>query len=57
MGGTINARGELPGITTNKSDPVFRLRWVLRVGQERLDVVDKTFERLRAQDTDGEVAA
>jgi hypothetical protein len=43
----------------HKDDPLFKLRRVLRVGQERLDdtVLAKIFDRLRAADTDDEVAA
>ena len=43
----------------HKHDPLFRLRRVLRVAQERLDeqTINKIFERLRAADTEDEVAA
>ena len=43
----------------HKHDPLFRLRRVLRVGQERLDeaTLQRIFERLRVADTDDEVAA
>ena len=50
---------QIHGHRGHKSDPLFKLRRVLRVGQERLDpdVVGRIFDRLRAADTDDEVAA
>jgi transposase len=50
---------QIHGHRGHKHDPLFRLRRVLRVGQERLDeaVVATIFERLRQADTDDEVAA
>jgi transposase len=50
---------EIHGRRGHKNDPLFRLRRVLRVGQERLDdtVVTKIFDRLRDADTDDEVAS
>jgi transposase len=50
---------QIHGHRGHKDDPLFRLRRVLRVGQERLDeaVVTRIFDRLRAADTDDEVAA
>jgi transposase len=50
---------QIHGHRGRKDDPLFRLRRVLRVGQERLapDVVDKIFGRLRAADGDDEVAS
>jgi transposase len=50
---------QIHGHRGHKTDPLFRLRRVLRVGQERLDeaVVAKIFDRLRDADTDDEVAA
>jgi transposase len=50
---------QIHGHRGHKSDPLFKLRRVLRVGQERLDenVVAKIFDRLRDADTDDEVAA
>lgn len=50
---------QIHGHRGHKDDPLFRLRRVLRVGQERLDetVVAKIFDRLREADTDDEVAA
>lgn len=50
---------QIHGHRCHKHDPLFRLRRVLRVGQERLDdtVVAKIFDRLRDADTDDEVAA
>jgi transposase len=50
---------QIHGHRGHKDDPLFRLRRVLRVGQERLDerTVERIFERLRAADTDDEVAA
>lgn len=50
---------QIHGHRGHKNDPLFRLRRVLRVGQERLGehTVERIFERLRAADTDDEVAA
>jgi transposase len=50
---------QIHGHRGHKHDPLFRLRRVLRVGQERLDetVVATIFERLRQADSDDEVAA
>jgi transposase len=50
---------QIHGHRGHKDDPLFKLRRVLRVGQERLDdeVLAKIFDRLRAADTDDEVAA
>ncbi|MTV27447.1 ISL3 family transposase [Nitriliruptoraceae bacterium ZYF776] len=50
---------QIHGHRGHKNDPLFKLRRVLRVAQERLDehVVAKTFDRLREADTDDEVAA
>jgi transposase len=50
---------QIHGHRGHRDDPLFRLRRVLRVGQERLgeDVVAKIFDRLRDADTDDEVAA
>jgi transposase len=50
---------QIHGHRGHKHDPLFRLRRVLRVGQERLDeaVVATIFEQLRQADTDDEVAA
>ena len=50
---------QIHGHRGHKDDPLFKLRRVLRVGQERLDetVLVKIFDRLRAADTDDEVAA
>jgi transposase len=50
---------QIHGHRGHKDDPLFRLRRVLRVGQERLDetVVANIFDRLREADTDDEVAA
>jgi transposase len=50
---------QIHGHRGHKDDPLFRLRRVLRVAQERLDE-DKlvsVFERLAAEDTEDEVAA
>jgi transposase len=48
---------QIHGHRGHKNDPLFRLRRVLRVGQERLDdaVVAKIFDRLSDADTDDEV--
>ena len=50
---------QIHGHRDHTDDPLFRLRRVLRVGLERLDdaTVVKIFERLRAADTNDEVAA
>ncbi len=50
---------QIHGHRGHRDDPLFRLRRVLRVGQERLgeDVITKIFDRLRDADTDDEVAA
>ncbi len=50
---------QIHGHRGRKDDPLFKLRRVLRVGQERLDeaVLAKIFDRLRAADSDDEVAA
>lgn len=50
---------QIRGHRGHKHDPLFKLRRVLRVGQERLepDVLAKTFDRLRQADTDDEVGA
>jgi len=50
---------QIHGHRGHKDDPLFRLRRVLRVGQERLGdtVVQRIFDRLREADTDDEVAA
>jgi transposase len=50
---------QIHGHRGHKTDPLFKLRRVLRVGQERLDeaVVTRIFDRLRDADTDDEVAA
>jgi transposase len=50
---------QIHGHRGHKDDPLFKLRRVLRVGQERLDhdVVATIFGRLRVADTDDEVAA
>jgi transposase len=50
---------QIHGHRGHKTDPLFRLRRVLRVGQERLDeaVVAKIFDRIHDADTDDEVAA
>jgi transposase len=50
---------QIHGHRGHKDDPLFRLRRVLRVAQERLDeaVVTRIFDRLRDADTDDEVAA
>jgi transposase len=50
---------QIHGHRGHKHDPLFRLRRILRVGQERLDehTVERIFERLRQADTDDEVAA
>jgi transposase len=50
---------QIHGHRGHNNDPLFKLRRVLRVGQERLDeaVVAKIFDRLREADTDDEVAS
>jgi transposase len=50
---------QIHGHRGHKHDPLFKLRRVLRVGQERLDeaTLAKTFGRLREADTDDEVGA
>jgi transposase len=50
---------QIHGHRGHKGDSLFRLRRVLRVGQERLGehTVERIFERLRQADTDDEVAA
>lgn len=50
---------QIHGHRGHKRDPLFRLRRVLRVAQERLDeaTINKVFERLAAEDTEDEVAA
>jgi len=50
---------QIHGHRGHKDDPLFRLRRVLRVGQERLDeaTIAKIFNRFRDADTDDEVAA
>jgi len=50
---------QIHGHRGHKHDPLFRLRRVLRVAQERLDepTWQKVFDRLRAADPDDEVAA
>lgn len=50
---------QIHGHRGHRDDPLFRLRRVLRVGQERLDetVVTKIFARLQDADTDDEVVA
>jgi transposase len=50
---------QIHGHRGHKDDPLFRLRRVLRVAQERLDEhpLAKVFDRLRAADTDDEVGA
>jgi transposase len=50
---------QIHGHRGHKHDPLFRLRRVLGVGQERLDdhTVERIFERLRQADTDDDVAA
>jgi transposase len=50
---------QIHGHRGHRDDPLFKLRRVLRVGQERLDeaVVAKIFSRLRDADSDDEVAA
>jgi transposase len=50
---------QIHGHRGRKDDPLFKLRRVLRVGQERLDdpTRAKVYARLRAADTDDEVAA
>lgn len=52
-------RQQIHGHRGHKDDPLFKLRRVLRVGQERLDdaTVAKIFDRLRDADTDDEVAS
>lgn len=50
---------QIHGHRGHKNDPLFRLRRVLRVAQERLDeeTLTKVFERLAAEDTEDEVAS
>ncbi len=50
---------QIHGHRGHRDDPLFRLRRVLRVAQERLDeyTLAKIFDRLRAADTDDEVGA
>ncbi|MTV27424.1 transposase [Nitriliruptoraceae bacterium ZYF776] len=50
---------QIHGHRGHKDDPLFKLRRVLRVGQERLEeaVVAEIFDRLRTADTDDQVAA
>ena len=50
---------QIHGHRGHKNDPLFRLRRVLRVAQERLDEdkLVRIFERLAAEDTEDEVAA
>jgi transposase len=50
---------QIHGHRGHKDDPLFKLRRVLRVAQERLDadVLAQTFDRLREADTDDEVGA
>jgi transposase len=50
---------QIHGHRGHKHDPLFKLRRVLRVGQERLEESKRhqIFDRLRAADTDDEVAA
>jgi transposase len=50
---------EIHGHRGHKSDPLFRLRRVLRVAQERLDenTLNRIFKRLATEDTEDEVAA
>jgi transposase len=50
---------QIHGHRGHKDAPLFKLRRVLRVGQERLDqrVLARIFEQLRVADTDDEVAA
>lgn len=50
---------QIHGHRGHKDDPLFKLRRVLRVGQERLTVskLEEIFERLAAADTDDEVGA
>jgi transposase len=50
---------QIHGHRGHKHDPLFRLRRVLRVAQERLDeaTISKVFERLAVEDTEDEVAA
>ncbi len=50
---------QIHGHRGRKHDPLFRLRRVLRVGQERLDDATrrKVFDRVRAADTNDEVGA
>ena len=50
---------QIHGHRGRKTDPLFRLRRVLRVAQERLDhaTIASVFDRLRVEDTDDEVAS
>jgi transposase len=50
---------QIHGHRGHRDDPLFRLRRVLRVAQERLDeaTLAKVFDRLRAADSDDEVGA
>ncbi len=50
---------QIHGHRGHRDDPLFKLRRVLRVGQERLETskLEQIFARLRAADTDDEVGA